>query len=181
MSTELLPRKPGERKQARVTIDAEGRDHHKTFIITEMPADAIERWFRRVLAYLARIGIAAPALSSIMGVAALPGFNPIQMLAWLDDESLNAELMTCVMRLPDGATPRNLVWGKTGPDVEELLTLMQLKVEVLALHLNFSTAVALWKFAPGLAAVLNLAKPPEMETPDAQPDTQTSPTPSPSP
>lgn len=180
MPTEPIPRKAGERKQVRVTIDAEGRDQGKTFIITEMSADAIERWFRRVLAYLARIGIAAPALSSVIGMASFSSFNPIQMLAWLDNEELNNELMACVMRLPTATSdhpttlPRTLMWGKTGPDIEELMTLAQLKVEVLALHVGFSTAVALWKFAPGLAAVMGLAMPQEMQTSDAPPDTPTS-------
>lgn len=180
MPTEPIQRKPGERKQLRVTIDADGRDKGKTYILTEMSADAIERWFRRVLAYLARIGIAAPALSSVIGMASFSSFNPIQMLAWLDNEELNNELMACVLRLPtptaDHPTtlPRALMWGKTGPDIEELMTIAQLKVEVLALHVGFSTAVALWKFAPGLAAVMGLAMPPEM-TSDAPPDTPTSP------
>lgn len=175
MATELLPRKPGERKQARVIIDAEGRDKDKAFILTEMSADAIERWFRRVLAYLARVGIAAPTLSNVMGMASFGSFNPIQMFAWLDDESLNVELMTCVQRQQGGSTlVRPLTWNRTGPDIEEMLTLAQLKVEVLGLHVGFSTAVVLWKFAPGLAAALNLAMPAEM-TP-APPDTPTSPT-----
>jgi len=185
MPTEPIPRKDGERKQARVTIDAEGRDKGKTFIITEMSADAIERWFRRVLAYLARMGVAAPSLSFI-GVAGMTGFNPIQTAAWLDNEELNEELMACVMRLPRATAehpsviPRQLFWGKTGPDIEELKTLAQLKGEVLALHLNFSTAADLWSFALGLVAAVNRART-QGTMEDEQPDMQTSPTQSPSP
>lgn len=163
MPIEEMPRKTGERKSVRVTIDADGRDHGKRYLITEMDALRAERWFMRVLAYLARVGISMPAMVSLTGMAALPGFNPTQMFAWVDDDSLMGEVMACIQAWPPNAPQaRHLTWSVTGPDIEEPITLLRLKMEVFALHVGFSSAVALWSWAPGWAVAMSLPKPPEL-------------------
>ena len=163
MPVEDMPRQPGQRKSVRVTIDAEGRDHEKRFLITEMSALQAERWFMRVLAYMARLGISMPAMMRLTGMAALTEFNPTQMFAWVDDDSLMSEIMACIQAWPaDAPKPRPLTWSASGPDIEEPATLIRLKMEVFALHVGFSSAVALWSFAPGWAAAMNLPRPPEL-------------------
>ena len=176
MPIEEMPRETGHRKRVRVTIDAEGRDKDKRFLITEKPAMEAERWFMRVLAYLARVGISTTTMMSMTGMASMPGFNPTQMFAWVDDAGLMDEVMACIQCWPqDAPKARPLTWSATGPDIEEPATLLRLKMEVFALHVGFSSAVALWSFAPGWAAAMNLPKPAEL---DAGSTTQTSPDPS---
>ena len=161
MPVEELPRSDGKRKRVLVRMDAENRDRGKAFLITEMPATQAERWFRKVLARLARLGVSPPAMADMIGAAAIASFNPIQLFAWLDDEDLIREVMSCVQRQEDGAPmPRFL----DETDAEEVLTLLRLKLEVFALHVGFSTAVVLWVLAPGLAAAMNLP-PPEAPKP----------------
>lgn len=170
MPTVLNPRKDGDRKTATVTIDADNRDKGKRFLLTEMPASQGERWFLKVVAYLARRGIAVPAGAEMAGMAAMPSFNIIQMMSWVDDDALIAEIMSCVQCWPVGSpVPRPLV----ETDTEEILTRVQLKLEVFALHVGFSLAVVLWTLSPALAAAMNLPKPPE--PPKDLSDTQTSP------
>jgi len=160
---EEMPREAGARKHVRVTIDADNRDRGKRFLITEMSALQAERWFMRLVAYLARLGIETPAMVQLTGMASLSGFSPMQMFAWVDNANLMDEVMACIRCWPPEAPqPRPLSWSPTGPDIEEPITLLQLKVEVFALHVGFSSAVALWSWAPGWAAAMGLPKPPEL-------------------
>jgi hypothetical protein len=174
MATELLPRQPGKRKTALVTIDADNRDRDKRFLITEMPAMRAERWFRQLVAKLAREGIKMPAEIATAGMAALPSFPLLTYLSWIDDEVLVGEVMACVQCHPPGSPLPRAV---RETDTEEIATLIQLKMEVVALHVGFSLAVVLWSVMPALAAVMNLEQP-AMPAPSS--DIQTSPTPSPS-
>lgn len=172
MPTIMNPREPGARKTAFVTIDADNRDRGKRFLLTEMPATQAERWFRKLVAYLAQRGITVPGEMIGMAAMATPGFiSPLQMFSWLDDEPLIAELMSTVQAWPPGAP---IARGLVENDTEEVLTLLQLKMEVLALHVGFSLAVVLWTVMPQWAAAMNLPKPPT--PPEASSDTQTFPT-----
>jgi hypothetical protein len=174
MATELLTREPGKRKTALVTIDADNRDRDKRFLITEMPATRAERWFRQLVAKLSRDGIKTPAEVAMAGMAALPSFPLLTYLSWIDDEALIGEIMGCVQCHPPGAPLPRAV---RETDTEEIATLVQLKMEVIALHVGFSLAVVLWSVMPALAAVMNLEQP---ATPAPSSGTPTSPTPSPS-
>jgi hypothetical protein len=157
MTMELLPRANGERKTASVIIDADNRDHGKRFFLREMPATQAERWARKVVSLLAKRGITVPVGAEMAGMAAIPSFSPLAMMSWIDDDSLVSEIMGCVQRWPEGSIPRLLVEN----DTEEIMTLAYLKMEVLALHVGFSTAVVTWTLSPSLAAAMNLPKPQE--------------------
>jgi hypothetical protein len=171
MATELLPRDPGKRKTALVTIDADNRDHGKRFLLTEMSAARAERWFLRLVAKLAREGIPIPSAVADGGMAALPSFPLLTYLSWVDDEALVGELMTCVQAWPEGAP---IARTRVESDTEEVTTLMQLRMEVIALHVGFTLAVFLWSFLPALAEAWNIGKPAILS------DTPTSPGTSPS-
>ncbi len=158
MAMELLPRNDGERKTASVVIDANNRDGGKRFFLKEMSAAQAERWARRVVSLLAKRGVVVPVGSEMAGMAALPTFSPLAMMSWIDDDSLVNEIMSCVQRWPENSIPRVLVEN----DTEEIMTLVYLKMEVLALHVGFSTAVVTWTLSPTLAAAMNLPKPPEL-------------------
>ena len=153
MATELLPRDPGKRKTASVTIDADNRDKGKRFLLTEMPAARAERWFRQLVAKLARGGVQVPVGTQDAGMAALPVLPLLAYLSWLDDDALVGELMACAQAWPEGVPiARRMVES----DIEEITTLIQLRMEVVALHVGFSLAAVLWNYLPALAVALEM-------------------------
>jgi len=177
MPTELQPRLPGHRKTALVTIDADNRDQGKRYLLTEMSALSAEKWFRVLVAKLARDGMPLPKDAAEIGMAAIPQFPLLTYMSWVDDEALIGALMRCIQAWPEGAPQARPMMEN---DVEEVLTLAQLKMEVLALHLGFSLAGVLWARMPALAALMNLPGRPQPAPQDtASSDTPTSLTPSP--
>lgn len=175
MGIERHPHEPGKRKTAFLTIDADNRDAGKRFLITEMPARQAEKWGYRLYLAINRGGGNLPDWMMLNGMASLPGIGPgaLSFLSWTEAEPLIDELMGCVKSWPEGSPiARPLV----STDTEEVLTLMQLRLEVLALHVGFSLAAVLWMAAPTLAERMGLEKPPE---PPAASTPPTSPTPSP--
>jgi len=127
-------------REATVKITAEGRDQNKLFHITEMPAMQAERWATKAFLALARSGdkIADEIASSgLAGVAAL-GMKAFAGLNYDDAEPLLHEMLLCVECIPDASSPnfkRNLVDN----DIEEVATLIKLRIDVFKLHINFST------------------------------------------
>lgn len=123
------------RKTNVVTIDVEGRDKGKQFLITEMDAESAEWWAFRVLQALlgsnAEIDLNAPlAELARQGLSALGKLNPDQARPLLN------EMMACVKRqLPDGKNSRDIL----PDDIEEVGTRIKLRQEVLALHTGFFT------------------------------------------
>ena len=174
MATEMLPREPGKRKTAIVTIDAENdpdnRDKGKRYLLMEMSSLRFERWFLQLVAKLAREGIRVPATLVAAGAAALTTLPILHYLSWVDDEHLTSELLKCVQAWPDGS-PIARTLRET--DAEEFKTLLHLRMEVIALHVGFSLAVYLWSALPALATALGIAQP--ASTPPAQTSHATSP------
>jgi len=121
-----------------VTIDAEkGRDHGKTFLVTEMPADAAEWWAIRALQGILGanpdfdIDIFSAPLAKIAGFAFV-GLSriPAEQLKPLMDE-----MKGCVsVLLPDGKTTRALLPN----DVEDFMTWVELRKEVFEVLTGFS-------------------------------------------
>lgn len=121
-----------------VTIDAEkGRDHGKTFLITEMPAEAAEWWAIRALQGILGanpdfdIDIFSAPLAKIAGFAFVGLARiPAEQLKPLMDEMKN-----CVsVLLPDGKTTRALLPN----DVEDFMTWVELRKEVFQVLTGFS-------------------------------------------
>ena len=139
------------RKTETWTAAAEGRDHGKTFLLTEMAATKAEDWAIRVMLALGSANVEIPDGAMQLGMAALAeiglkklfALNPSVVKPLLD------ELMECVQVLPDKKRPevrRALIEN----DVEEVATLLQLKWEVLKLHISFSLADGLSASLGGL-------------------------------
>lgn len=130
------------RRTVTITIDAPGRDQGRTFEITELSAMRAEKWARRALCALAKSGveipddIAAAGLAGIaaMGIRALSGIETAEMDALMD------EMLGCIAVIPDPSKPFVKRPIRTEDDIEEVLTLLRLREEVLSLHLNFSIA-----------------------------------------
>ncbi|TIS32645.1 MAG: hypothetical protein E5X11_23770, partial [Mesorhizobium sp.] len=126
------------RKEIDVTIADDGRDQGKTFHIREMPATRAEKWAMRALLAVARSGVELPDDFAGMGMQgiAIVGIRAITKIAFEDAEPLLDEMMECVTIKPDPRNPaiqRPLIEG----DVEEIATLIQLRQEVINLHVGF--------------------------------------------
>jgi hypothetical protein len=131
------------RREAFITIDAEGRDKGKVFKITEMPADAGERWAIRLLLALANSGVDLPANAFSAGMAGLAavGLRALFKLRWIDAEPLLDEMMLCVSVCPRQGD-RTITTGLFPDSIEEIATRVRLRKEVLLLHTGFSLPAA---------------------------------------
>lgn len=125
------------RRTQTVTIDNEkSRDHGKSYVITEMPAEQAEWWAARAIQALlsenpdiGSLGDTPLAQVAAMGFKALGSLPPEKMKPLLD------EMFTCVkMGLPNGQS-RDLLAG----DIEEVMTRMQLRKDIFMLHVDFFT------------------------------------------
>lgn len=129
------------RKTLVLTIDDEGRDYGKRFLITEMPAQQAEKWAMRAILALMRGGMELPDGYEFNGMAALIGIalrEVLPNLAWQDAEPLLDEMLHCVQVLPD-PTNTNIVRPIMG-DVEEVKTLYKLRMAVWDIHTDFLSA-----------------------------------------
>ena len=121
-----------------VTIDAEkGRDHGKTFLVTEMPADAAEWWAIRALQGILGanpdfdIDIFSAPLAKIAGFA----FVGLARIPAEQLKPLMDEMKGCVsVLLPDGKTTHALLPN----DVEDFMTWVELRKEVFEVLTGFS-------------------------------------------
>lgn len=141
------------RKTKTVTITSSGRDQGKVFFLTEMPATKAEKWAARAFLALAKAGLDVPEEAASAGVAgfAAMGLDAIGKLNWEDAEPLLDEMMGCVQVQPSPGITRPLV--EAADDIEEVMTLLTIRKELLELHLGFSLAAAPSTSAPAAAAV----------------------------
>ena len=158
------------RKTTVVTIDDEGRDKGKTFVLKEMPASIAERWATRALLTLARSGVQLPADIEKAGWAgmALLGFQALSQAKFEDVQPLLDEMWQCVSIRPDARHPeivRPLLWtlDGEGDDIMEVMTMLKLRAEIFNLHSGFSL--------PGVGSTSSTSS--TTSTPGASPSTQT--------
>lgn len=124
------------RKTSVYTVETDGRDKGKSYVLTEMPAAQAEKWAMRALLAAARSGIdiGNAAGMGMQGVAIL-GIQALFNISWEEAEPLIDEMMTCVqIKEPSGARPL------MGEDIEEVMTRFELRQAVLELHMGFSIA-----------------------------------------
>lgn len=144
------------RKTATYTVDAEGRDKGKTFLLTEMSAAKAEDWAIRALLALGSANVDLPDGALELGMAALAEVGLKKLFSLRADvvKPLLDELMTCVEVQPDRNRPQ-VRRAMIEEDAEEVRTLLTLKWEVLKLHLDFSQAAGL---SSSLAGAMQAAK-----------------------
>jgi len=126
------------RKTTLITIEDEGRDFGKAFLITEMSASKAEAWATRVLLALVASNVNLPPRYEELGTAGLAemGLRAIGGLSWETAQPLLAEMLTCIQAIPTPARPeirRPLI----EEDIEEVSTRLKLRVEVWKLHFDF--------------------------------------------
>jgi len=122
------------RKTARVTIDADGRDKGKTFVVTELPALDIERWTVRLVLALGKNGVNLPGVQADSGFAGIAGVL-WALLAQVSPEEAETLMATMLegLKIDEGKIVRELVTD----DIEEPETLLQLRMAWVELHAGF--------------------------------------------
>lgn len=133
------------RKTKEIIIEAEGRDRGKTFLLTEMPAEQAELWAARAFNGAARANIEIP--ESIKG-AGIVGVFVVGVKMFLSCDfptvqELMKEMMACVQYRPEADKP--FVRPLASEDIEEVVTRMFLREEVIRLHAGFTLAEAILK------------------------------------
>lgn len=152
------------RRETTVTITREGRDQGKTYTLRELPAAQAEEWFYRAMMLLARSGADVPPdifQQGAIGFATMGLGTVLTGLGkapWHEVKPLLDEMLPCVVAL---ASPAGVpitgaqIWMQT----EEPATIVQLREEVLSLHLNFSIAARLSDYAKMAAALITTIDP----------------------
>ena len=131
------------RKKLTYTVTDEGRDLGKVFELTEMSADASERWALRLIFALMNSGVDLPEDVESMGLAGIimVGFKAMGKIPYIQAEPLFDDLMSCVQYIPEPSKP-NVVRAIFDGDIEEVKTRLVLKKEVFNLHTGFFTNAA---------------------------------------
>ncbi len=137
------------RQTREIRIGVEGkRDQDKLFVVTEMSAAAAEKWGRRAFQALARAGLdILPDEIEGANLAMIAGFGFKALASAPTDEIdwLMAQLMACVVYVPDPANPAITRGGSGQPlfenDIEEYATRLRLQKEAFELSLGFSIPV----------------------------------------
>lgn len=127
------------RKIKLVEIEANNRDQGKAFKITEMSAFAAERWAIRAGFAMMNSGADFSELDGqpmSMAAFAKMGLSALSKISFDLAEPLIDELMTCVEIIPDPNQVK-ITRPLIEQDVEEVTTLLTLKKEVWALHVDF--------------------------------------------
>ena len=121
------------RKTKIVTIEREGRDKGKRFLITEMPAAQGENWALRAFHAMAAAGVDIPEGHQDVPVAQMVtmGLKALSAVPFETLDPLLKEMLLCVQLVPSNAPERELL----DSDIEEIFTFMQLRKEVLMLSL----------------------------------------------
>ena len=143
------------RRSALVTInDPKSRDNGKQFRVTEMSADAAERWAIRILLVFAKASTKMPEAFAATGMAGLhasipgivvQGLQSLGGVEYADAAPLLDEMLGCVEFKAPGMDTYFAVRGSGMSQIEEVSTLLKLRWEVLQVHVNFSLADALSK------------------------------------
>jgi len=124
------------RKTSRVTIDEDGRDKGKAFVVTELPALDIERWTVRLVLALGKNGISLPNVQSDSGFAGIAGVL-WALMAQVSPEEAETLMSSMLegLKIDEGKITRELM----ADDVEEPETLLQLRMAWVDLHAGFFT------------------------------------------
>lgn len=126
------------RKEIDYVVTSEGRDKGKTFHLKEMSVLQAERWATRALQAAVRGGanIDDNVLSMGMQGVAVIGVKGLMVANSADTESLMDEMLSCITVKPDPRNP-NLTRPLFEDDIEELVTIVTLRMEIIKLHTGF--------------------------------------------
>jgi hypothetical protein len=130
------------RKTTQYRVTEENRDKGKLFLLTEMSSSRAEAWAMRVLLALVGGNVSLPENFEELGMAALAelGIRAVGGLKWEVAEPLLNEMLECVQFIPD-PSKLHIVRDLFPEDIEEIMTRINLRVEVWKLHMDFLSAV----------------------------------------
>ena len=154
------------RNTKEIIIADAGRDQGKRFLLMEMPARPAEKWATRAFLALARSGVDIPediANSGWAGIA-IQSLKTIAGVQFAEAEPLMDEMFKCIQFVPDTGIPRPLIdTGTDGDDIEEIMTRMKLRWEVVTLHTQNFTSVflSIWESLRRLQGLQSTVTSPE--------------------
>ncbi len=121
-----------------VVPETGGRDDKKKFLLTEMPATQAEKWAAKAFLALSNTRLEIPVDIVQLGMAgiALIGFQAFRNSSFVDLEPLMDEMFGCVQIVPPSGQPRDLI----EEDIEEVKTRLELRKELMELHMGFTFA-----------------------------------------
>lgn len=135
------------RKTKVVTIEADNRDKGKSFLITEMGAHQLEQWSAEALIAIFAGNVPADILqiSQTSNTAALATAMEylLKGLTWQTVRPLYNKLLGCVAFIPEKESKTNpvnvipLTESNQDNFVEEVPTLLKLRLEALEINLGF--------------------------------------------
>jgi len=127
------------RKTITYTVEAEGRDQGKQFLMTEMSALHGQRWAIHMLFAIAAGGVNLPSGYEALGFAGLSKIAlPMLLQAPLHMvEPLLKEMMDCVEIIPDPQSKPHVKRKLQDSDIDEILTYFALRKQVWDLHTGF--------------------------------------------
>ena len=127
------------RKTSHVTIQEEGRDKGKVFVLTEKSAIEADKWGIRALLALSKSGVPIPPEFMDMGIIGVlaVGVHRLAGASFGDLEPLLDEMLTCIEIMPTPERP-DIIRKLLPDDIEEVKTLQTLRMEVFRLHTGFS-------------------------------------------
>lgn len=125
------------RREKSITINDDGRDKGKTFLIKEMSALKAERWATKALVALVNSGVLIPDDKVNQGMAAIAeiGLPSLTRLNAETVQDLMDEMFGCIQIVEP-----NITRIPTEDDIEEVKTRILLRAEVFSLHTGFSLA-----------------------------------------
>ena len=138
------------RKELDYTVPDEGRDKGKVFHLTEMSPVRSEKWALRALRAAAKGGANIGEDILTMGVqgVVVTGITSLFSADFEDIEPLLDEMMACITFKPDPRNPQ-ITRPLIEDDIEEVQTLLKLRMEVLKLHTDFFGSANPLTSAPG--------------------------------
>lgn len=140
------------RKEITVTIDQDGDDKGKVFVIQRMSAFDADRWGRRVLNALVQNNARIPDIDEGSGLAGVAQFG-IKLMAYIDpdrSDELLGHLIKCVMVRPDPQNPI-VLRPVHESDIDDVRTIAVLREEAFKLHTDFFMGVGRLFSPVGLA------------------------------
>lgn len=164
------------RKTKTVTIDIEGRDKGKVFVLSEMSAPQAEEWAMRALEAIAQRSEIPAGLANagMLGVFIL-GLKPVLSAPFAMVKPLLDEMFSTCLSIQPGLDPSILrgagtpliksVGPMTPEDTEEVSTRVFLRDQIFELHTGFSPAAVLsqmWGRVLAAAVSLNTPTSPEL-------------------
>jgi hypothetical protein len=143
------------RKTATYRVEDKGRDHGKTFLLTELDAAQAEDWAMRALLALMAGDVEMPEDSASMGMAQIAqlGLKAISKLSFEVAKPLMEEMFACVQIIPEPTTARmHIARPLISDDIEEVSTRLKLRLEVFKLHTDFLQDAGRSIFPAGVGA-----------------------------